>query len=81
MDLILEKSLDRSRSMLFGFLLSCLFSEEVKSKCPLSLLRNNLTIEEKYNFVMEMSEEEIHAVLKLHTKCFEKRIFSLKPLQ
>ena len=76
MDTILEKSYERSRSVLFGLLISCLFSEEAKSKCPLSRLRNNLSIEEKYDLVLELSEDEVSTVLEKHGKCFEKRLFA-----
>ena len=74
MDLIVEKSSERSRSVLFGLLLSCLFSEDEKNNCPLSRLRNNLTIEEKYNYICELSEEEVNRALEEHGKCFKNRI-------
>ena len=81
MGLILTESSERSRSVLFGLLLSCLFSEEAKNKCPLSRLRNNLTIEEKYDYIWELSENEVKNTLEKHGKCFEKRIFSTMQLE
>lgn len=74
MDTVLEKCSDRSRSLLFGLLLSCLFSDEAQHKCPLALLRNNLSLEEKYDYVLNLSKEEVNNILKKHGKCFEKRI-------
>ena len=76
MDLILEKTSERSRSMLFGLLLSCLFSEEAKNECHLSRLRRSLTLEEKYDYVLELSEEELHTLLEEHGKCFRMRILT-----
>ncbi len=76
MDLPIAKSMDRSKSELFGLLLSCLFSDEVKNKCPLSRLRSSLTIEEKYNYVKKLSQKEVKKILNRHTKCFERAIFS-----
>ena len=66
--------------MLFGLLLSCLFSEEAENQCPLSRLRNSLTIEEKYDYVSELSEEEMDNVLTQHGKCFQQRISAAIPL-
>ena len=76
MDTIWEKSSERSRSVLFGLLISCLFSEEAKNQCPLSRFRNNLSIEEKYDLSLKLSEEEINTVLEKHEKCFEMRLFA-----
>jgi hypothetical protein len=79
MDSILEKSFDRSRSLLFGLLHSCLFSEDAKDNCPLSQLRNRLSLDEKYEYVMKLSDEVIHNILEQHEECYEKRI--LKSMQ
>ena len=74
MDSISEKSFDRSRSLLFGLLVSCLFSEKAKDSCPLTQLRNSLSLEEKYDYVMGLSEEEVNSILEQHEECFEKRV-------
>jgi hypothetical protein len=79
MDSILEKSFDRSRSLLFGLLQSCLFSEDAKDSRPLSQLRNRLSLDEKYDYVMKLSDEVIHNILEQHEECYEKRI--LKSMQ
>jgi len=76
MDLTTAKSMDRSKSELFGLLLSCLFSDEVKNKCPISRLRSSLTIEEKYNYVKKLSQEEVKIILNQHTKCYEMATIS-----
>ena len=74
MDSILEKSFDRSRSLLFGLLQSCLFSEDAKDSCPLSQLRNRLSLDEKYDYVMKLSDEVVHNILEQHEECYGKRI-------
>ena len=74
MDSILEKSFDRQRSLLFGLLQSCLFSEEAKDSCPLSQLRNRFSLEEKYDYVMELSAEELNNLLEQHEECYEKNV-------
>jgi hypothetical protein len=76
MDSILEKSFDRSRSLLFGLLQSCLFSEKAEDSCPLSELRNNLSLEEKYDYVMKLSEKEVHSILEQHKECYEKKVLA-----
>ena len=79
MDLILEKSFDRQRSLLFGLLQACLFSENAKDSCPLSQPRNSLSLEEKYNYVMELSAEEVNNLLEQHEKCYQKRVLASMP--
>ena len=74
MDSILEKSFDRSRSLLFGLLQSCLFSEDAKDSCPLSQLRHRLSLDEKYDYVMGLSDEVVRDILKQHEECYEKRV-------
>ena len=74
MDSIFEKSFDRSRSLLFGLLLSCLFSRKAKDSCPLTQLRKSLSLEEKYAYVMELSDEVVHDILEQHEECYEKSV-------
>ena len=71
---ILEKSSDRSRGLLFGFLTYCVFSTIENDSCPLSELRNNLSTEQKYDFVMGLSKEEVVSMLCQHEDCFEKKL-------
>ena len=73
MDVIIEKSSDRSRSLLFGLLQSCLLEGNALESCPLAQLRNTLSFEEKYHYSMELSEEEVHKILEQHEECFKKR--------
>ena len=68
---LMEKASDNSRSLLFGLLVNCIFSGHANGLCPLSQLRDSLTFEEKYNFVMELSPEEVCQVLNRHEKCYE----------
>ena len=77
MDSILKKSFDQSRSLLFGLLQNCLFSENAKDSCPLSQLRNNLSLEEKYSYVMELNDKEVDNILGRHEECYEKRILTI----
>ena len=74
MDSILDKSFDRPRFLLFGLLASCPFSDKAKDSCPLTQLRNSLSLDEKYDYVMELSDEEVHDILEQHEECYEKRI-------
>ena len=76
MDSILEKTFDRSRALLFGLLRSCPFSGNAKDSCPLSQLRNRLSFEEKYAYVMELSAEKVHNLLEQHEECYEKRVLA-----
>jgi hypothetical protein len=76
MDDIIAKSSDRSRSLLFGLLQSCLLEGNALESCPLAQLRNSLSLEEKYHYAMESSEEEVHEILEQHEECFKKRIIA-----
>ena len=78
MDSNLKKSLDSSRGLLFGLLVNCIFSTGAKESCPLWELRNNLTIEEKHEYVMGLSDEEVKSNLVQHEECYEKRLSEIK---
>jgi hypothetical protein len=78
MESILEKSRDASRALLFGLLANCIFSVGIDKSCPLSELRINLTTEEKYEFVMGLSNEEIKNILAQHNECSERKLASLE---
>jgi hypothetical protein len=56
---IIEKSAERPRALLFGLLVNCVFSTGAKEDCPLLEMRNNLSLEEKYKYVMGLTIEEI----------------------
>jgi hypothetical protein len=77
MDLILKKSSDSSRGLLFGLLANCIFSTGAKESCPLSELRINLSIEEKHKYVMGLRDEEVKSILVQHEECYEKRLSDL----
>ena len=72
---LMEKSSEDSRSLLFGLLVNCIFSGVVNGNCPLSQLRESLSFEEKYKFVMKLSREEVFSVLDLHEECSKKECF------
>ena len=74
---LMEKTSDHSRSMLFGLLVNCIFSGQANGRCPLSSLRETLTFEEKYDFVMRLTKEEICQALEQHEKCYEIECHSL----
>jgi hypothetical protein len=74
MNSILKKSSEHSRGLLFGLLTNCIFSNNEKETCPLFELRNSLSIEEKYAFVMELSKEEVITLLTDHEYCFANRL-------
>ncbi len=77
MDSTLEKSADRSRGLLFGLLVNCIFSKSALESCPLGELRNNLSLDEKYDYVAELSDEEVKSILSQHEECYEKRLSGL----
>lgn len=71
MNSILKKSSERSRGLLFGLITNCIFSANEKENCPLFELRNSLSLEEKYDFVMGLNKEEVKSLLIHHEHCFE----------
>jgi len=73
---ILTKSFDRSRSLLFGLLQSCLLEGNALESCPLAQLRNTLSFDEKYHYAMEMGKEEVDKILEQQEVCFKKRIIA-----
>lgn len=79
MEDMLKKSSDRSRALLFGLLQSCLLEGNALESCPLAQLRNSLSLEEKYHYAMDLSEEALNKILEQHEECFKSRIiFSMK---
>ena len=78
MESIVEKSRDTSRALLFGLLANCIFSTGINEQCPLFDLRINLSHEEKYEFVMGLSDEEIKNILVQHEECYEKKLSSFE---
>jgi len=77
MDPLLKKSLDSSRALLFGLLVNCLFPTDKKEDCPIWELRNNLSIEQKYKYVMALNEDKVRNILDQHELCYEKRLSDL----
>ena len=79
MDQILEKSHNPSRALVFGLLVSCIFSTNTENclDCPLKKLRKNLSIDKKHEYVMELSDIEIESILKQYESCYENRLSDL----
>ena len=77
MDTILEKSSASLRDLLFGFLVNCIYSKVARESCPLSELRSNLTIEERHEYVLGLSKEEVKSILVQHEECYEKMLSGL----
>lgn len=77
METAFEKSSDKSRTLLFGLLVNCIFSDDAQGKCPLWERRNNLSIENKYDYVMELGLKEINSILVQHEQCYQKRLAGL----
>lgn len=80
MDPNLKKSSDRSRALLFGLLVNCIFSGGTGDNCPLTELRRSLTIEEKYDYVMSLSKNEVTSILVQHEECFEQKLSNIERL-
>jgi len=78
MNSILVKSYDVSRGQLFGLLINCLFSPNETGNCPLSELRNSLSTEEKYDYVMGLTNGEVKCMLLKHEDCYERRLSEIK---
>ena len=74
MNSILKKSSGYSKELLFGLLANCIFSSNETESCPLFELRNSLSIEEKYDFIMGLNKEEVKTLLMHHEHCFENRL-------
>jgi hypothetical protein len=74
MDDIIAKSSDRSRSLMFELLQSCLLDENALESCPLAQQCNTLSLEEKYNCAMSSSDEEVHKIREQPDDRFRKRI-------
>ena len=80
MNSILGKSYNDSRAQLFGLLINCFFSPSEKESCPLSELRNNFSTEEKYEYVMGLTNDEIKCMLLQHEDCYERRLSEINGL-
>jgi len=76
MDEILAKSFNHSRALLFGLLQSCLLEGNALEGCPLARLRNTLSFEEKYQYVMDLNDAEVSKILEQHEACFKNRIIA-----
>ena len=63
---------DNDRDLLFGLLLNCISSKEAHESCPLRDLRNNLSIEEKYQYALGLNDAEVKNILAQHEECYEK---------
>ena len=74
MDADLEKSFNRSRALLFGLLQACLLEGNALEGCPFEQRRNALSFEEKYRYVMALSDEEVDGLLERHEACFGRRV-------
>jgi hypothetical protein len=70
MDSSLKKSFDSSRGLLFGLHVNCIFSKGAKESCPLSELRSILSTEEKHEYVMGLTDEEVKSILLQHEECY-----------
>ena len=77
MDSMPEKSPNKSKELLFGLLVNCIFSKITKKNCPLYEFRISLPIDKKYDYVMGLNEEEINNILTQHEKCYEQRMSDL----
>ena len=61
------------RTLLFGFLVSCLLSEAAGLKCPLAQPREILDIEQKYIYVMNLNGECLKTILVQCKECYKLR--------
>ena len=61
------------RTLLFGFLVSCLLSKAAGLKCPLAQPREILDIEQKYIYVMNLNGECLKTILIQCKECYKQR--------
>jgi hypothetical protein len=73
---IIEKPSNPSRTLVLGLLMNCEFAA-CNKKCPLRKLHNDLSIEEKQEFTLGLSDEEVNNILVRHEFCYEKRLSDL----
>jgi len=73
---ILQKLSNPSRTLVFGLLVSCRFTTCLED-CPLRKLHNKLSIEEKYDYALGLSDEEVNNILAQQEFCYEKRLSDL----
>jgi len=72
---ILEKPSNPSRTLVLGLLVSC-FTTCLEG-CPLRKLHNDLSIEEKHEYALGLSDEEVNNILVQREFCYEKRLSDL----
>ena len=80
MDSNLKKSFDSSRGLFFELHVNCIFSKGAKESCPLFELRSSLSTEEKHEYVMGLTDEEVKSILLQHEECYEKRLSEIKQI-
>ena len=61
------------RTLLFGFLVNCLLTEEAGSKCKLTQPREKLNIEQKYVYAMNLNGECLKTTLIQCKECYKQR--------
>jgi hypothetical protein len=76
---MLKKSMDSSRTLLFGLLVNCLFTTNSESclNCALKEARGSLTLDKKNKYVKELSDAEVESLLTQHELCYQKRLIDL----
>jgi len=73
---ILEKSSNPSRTLVLGLLVSCRYTTCTED-CPLKGLHKDLSFEEKHEYALELSDEEVKNILTQHEYCYKKRLSDL----
>jgi hypothetical protein len=74
---ILEKPSNPSRTLVLGLLVSCHFTKCVED-CPLRKIHNDLSMEEKHEYALGLSDEEVNNILVQREFCYEKRLSDLE---
>jgi hypothetical protein len=72
MDGLQEIFTDRKRGLLFNLLANCIFSSGERNDCFMCELRKDLTTEQKYQYIMNLSDEKVKAALMRHEECLKK---------
>lgn len=64
-----EKS---EKHLLFGLLIECPFLDCLED-CPIEKMRTEMSLEEKVEFIHNVSEDEIERLSSHHKRCLKKR--------
>lgn len=63
--------------LIFGLLIKCPFGK-TKSQCPISVYRQDSSLEEKFLLACQFSTNQLQQLISHHEACFKGRLQSMK---